>query len=122
MQKYYYLPEAHTDFIFSIYAEETGLVGSLLLVGLFIILLILAKRVAMRCQDLFGHLLAVGITFLFGVQVFINIGVVTALLPTKGTTLPFVSFGGTSLVVNMAAIGILISIEKFVRKTDRELE
>jgi cell division protein FtsW len=116
VQKYYYLPEAHTDFIFSIYAEETGLIGSVLLILLFGFLVVTAMRIAMYSRDLFSHLLASGLSFLFGLQVFVNIGVVTAILPTKGTTLPFISFGGTSLVVHMMAIGILISLEKYNRK------
>ncbi len=116
VQKYYYLPEAHTDFIFSIYAEETGFLGGLFLIGLFAYLLLIATKIALRAQDSFLHFLACGLTFLIGIQVFINVGVVTALLPTKGTTLPFVSFGGTSLVMHLMAIGLLISIEKSNRQ------
>lgn len=116
VQKYYYLPEAHTDFIFAIYAEETGFVGALFLLLVFVYLITLSTRVALRSTDPFCRYLASGITFLMGIQIFINIGVVTALLPTKGTTLPFVSFGGTSLVVHLMAIGLLISVEKNHRR------
>ncbi|HDR06122.1 MAG TPA: putative lipid II flippase FtsW, partial [Candidatus Coatesbacteria bacterium] len=96
-QKLFYLPEAHTDFIFSILAEELGLIGSLTVVVLFGLLIALGIRTAMKCTDPFGRLLATGITSLFGLQAIVNIGVVTALFPTTGLPLPFVSYGGTSL-------------------------
>ncbi|MCX7022606.1 MAG: putative lipid II flippase FtsW [bacterium] len=111
-QKLFYLPEAHTDFIFSILAEELGLFGSLLVVSLFGLLVALGIRTAMRCSDPFGKLLATGITALFGVQAIVNIGVVTALLPTAGLPLPFVSYGGTSLIVSLAAMGVLAGVAR----------
>jgi cell division protein FtsW len=111
-QKLFYLPEAHTDFIFSILAEELGLFGSLLVVVLFGLLIALGIRTALRCSDPFGRLLAAGITSLFGLQAILNIGVVTALLPTTGLPLPFVSYGGTSLIVSLAAVGILASVAR----------
>jgi len=111
-QKLFYLPEAHTDFIFSILAEELGLFGSLLVVSLFGLLVALGIRTAMRCSDPFGRLLATGITALFGVQAIVNIGVVTALLPTAGLPLPFVSYGGTSLIVSLAAMGMLAGVAR----------
>jgi cell division protein FtsW len=116
IQKYYYLPEAHTDFIFSIYAEETGLIGCIFLISLFVFLLFLCARITLRAKDYFGYLLGFGLTFLIAIQCIINIGVVTSILPTKGTPLPFISFGGSSLVVNMVAVGILISIERCSRE------
>ena len=115
IQKYYYLPEAHTDFIFSIHAEETGFLGSSILICLFIILLIISMKITARAVDRLGYLLGMGLTLLIGVQFVINLGVVSSILPTKGTPLPFISFGGSSLVVNMIAVGMLISIEKYSR-------
>ncbi len=111
-QKLFYLPEAHTDFIFSILVEEMGLLGSLMVVVLFAGLIIIGLRIAKNCSDAFGRLLAVGITAWLGVQVIFNLGVVTALLPTTGLPLPFISYGGTSLVISLAAVGILGNIAR----------
>ncbi len=116
IQKYYYLPEAHTDFIFSIFAEETGFLGSFLLIALFTFLILMCIRICLKTVDRYSYILAIGLTMLIGIQIFINIGVVTSILPTKGTPLPFISFGGSSLVVNLIAIGILITIEKESRE------
>jgi len=110
MQKQHYLPEPHTDFIFSIIGEELGLVGVLFILGLYLIILIKGTQIAKNCKSLFGSITAAGLTIYIGVQVFINTGVALGLLPTKGLTLPFISYGGTSLVVNMAAMGILMNI------------
>ncbi|MFE8072770.1 putative lipid II flippase FtsW [Marinobacteraceae bacterium S3BR75-40.1] len=114
IQKLFYLPEAHTDFIFAIIAEEFGLVGSLGLLGLFSLLVYSGLRIA-RASELaerpFAASFAYGITLLIGLQAFINIGVATGLLPTKGLTLPLVSYGGSSLVVSCLCIGILARIE-----------
>ncbi|MCP4022721.1 MAG: putative lipid II flippase FtsW [Desulfobacteraceae bacterium] len=110
MQKQHYLPEPHTDFIFSIIGEELGLVGVLFILILYLILLIKGTQIAKNCKNLFGTIMASGLTIYIGVQVFINAGVALGLLPTKGLTLPFISYGGTSLVINMTAMGILMNI------------
>lgn len=111
-QKLFYLPEPHTDFIFAVTAEEIGLLGSLLLVLLFAVFLWRGIRSAIRTQDLFGRFLAVGITSMVVVQAFINISVVLGLMPTKGIPLPFVSYGGSSLFVTLACVGVLLNISK----------
>ena len=109
-QKWLYVPNAHTDFIYSIIGEELGLVGALLVLALFGTLVYAGIRIAVRAPDTFGRLLAAGITGWFGLQAVINLGAVTGLLPITGVPLPFVSFGGSSLVVSLAAVGILVSI------------
>lgn len=109
-QKMFYLPEAHTDFIFPIVGEELGLVGTLTVVVLFMALLVCGIIVAMKAPDLYGQYLGLGITMLIALQALINIGVVTAWLPTKGLALPFISYGGSNLMMNLIAVGILLSI------------
>ena len=109
-QKWSYVPNAHTDFIFSIIGEELGLLGALAVLGLFGMLLFAGIRIAVRAPDAFGRLLAAGITGWFGVQAVVNLGAVSGLLPITGVPLPFVSFGGSSLVVSLTAVGILVSI------------
>jgi len=109
-QKLLYLPEGHTDFVLALVGEELGLVGTLGLLGLFVILVLKGFRVAALAPDVFGRFLALGITMLLAVQAMINAGVVSGLLPTKGLTLPLVSYGGSSLLTTMLAIGILLSI------------
>jgi cell division protein FtsW len=109
-QKLFYLPEPHTDFVFSVVGEELGLVGVCLVVGLYVMLLWRGIVVAMKAQDLFATYLAVGLIAALGLQVCINVGVTMGLLPTKGLTLPFVSYGGTSIVMNAVAVGILMNI------------
>jgi cell division protein FtsW len=111
-QKLFYLPEPHTDFIFAVTAEELGLVGSLVMVLLFAIFLWRGIRTALRTQDMFGRLLAVGITSMIVVQAFINMSVVLGLLPTKGIPLPFVSYGGSSLFFALVSVGVLLNISK----------
>jgi cell division protein FtsW len=111
-QKLFYLPEPHTDFIFAVTAEELGLLGSLVLLLLFGIFLWRGVRTALRTQDMFGRLLAVGITSMVVVQAFINISVVLGIMPTKGIPLPFVSYGGSSLFVTLACVGVLLNITK----------
>ncbi|HEY1400250.1 MAG TPA: putative lipid II flippase FtsW [Terriglobales bacterium] len=111
-QKLFYLPEPHTDFIFAVTAEELGLLGALTVIVLFAIFLWRGTRVALRTQDNFGRFLAVGITSMIVLQAFINISVVLGLMPTKGIPLPFVSYGGSSLFVTLACVGVLLNITK----------
>jgi len=109
-QKLFYLPEPHTDFIFAVIGEELGFWGVLFILGLYGLVLWRGTSIAFRCHDEFGMLMAIGITTAVGLQVSINMGVALGLLPTKGLTLPFLSYGGTSLLLNMASIGILMNI------------
>ncbi len=109
-QKLFYLPEPHTDFIFSIIGEEFGLFGVLIIIGLYGLILFKGIQIARHTPDTFGSLMAFGLTSAMGIQVCINMGVALGLLPTKGLTLPFLSYGGTSLLLNMASIGILMNI------------
>jgi cell division protein FtsW len=109
-QKMFYLPEAHTDFIFPIVGEELGLVGTLGILLAFALLIVCAVIISLRASDLYGQYLGLGIALLIAMQALINIGVVTAWLPTKGLPLPFISFGGSNLVLNMAAVGVLLNI------------
>jgi cell division protein FtsW len=111
-QKLFYLPEPHTDFIFAVTAEELGLLGSLVVLLLFGIFLWRGVRTALRTQDMFGRLLAVGITSMVVVQAFINMSVVLGIMPTKGIPLPFISYGGSSLFVTLACVGVLLNITK----------
>jgi len=110
MQKNQYLPEAHTDFIFAIGAEEWGLVFSLILLALFITFFVCGVLIALNAPDRLGRLIAYGMTFLVFFQALFNIGVVTGCLPTKGIALPFVSYGGTNLVTAMVAVGVLFNV------------
>jgi len=109
-QKLFYLPEPHTDFIFSVIGEELGLVGVLIILGLYSVILWKGISIARNSPDAFGSFVAVGLTTAMGLQIFINMGVALGLLPTKGLTLPFLSYGGTSLLMNMASIGVLMNI------------
>jgi cell division protein FtsW len=109
-QKWLYVPNAHTDFIFAILGEEMGLLGSMVVLGMFAFLAYLGVRIAQRAPDRFGMLVAAGITIWISVQALINMGAVTATMPITGVTLPLVSFGGSSLVVTLAAMGILTNI------------
>jgi cell division protein FtsW len=109
-QKLFYLPEPHTDFIFSIIGEEFGLMGVMICIVLYAMILLKGLQIARNARDTFGSLLAVGLTTALGLQICINMAVTLGLLPTKGLTLPFLSYGGTSLLLNMASIGILMNI------------
>jgi cell division protein FtsW len=109
-QKLFYLPEPHTDFIFSVIGEELGLLGVLTIMGLYAIIMWRGVVIAGNARDPFGSLVAVGITAALGLQACVNMGVTLGLLPAKGLTLPFLSYGGTSLLMNMASIGILMNI------------
>lgn len=111
-QKLFYLPEPHTDFIFAVTSEELGLVGALFVVSLFAIFLWRGMRVSWRTNDLFGRYLAVGITSMVVLQAFINMSVVLGMMPTKGIPLPLVSYGGSSLFVTLACVGVLLNITK----------
>jgi cell division protein FtsW len=113
--KWGFLPEAHTDFIFAVLAEELGLVGAAVVCLLFLAIGVTGVLVALRCQDRFGSLLAGGITGWIVVQAVINVGGVTGLLPLTGLTLPFLSFGGSSLLVTMAAAGLLLNVARQLR-------
>ncbi|MCZ7661688.1 MAG: putative lipid II flippase FtsW [Thermoleophilia bacterium] len=113
VQKFSYLPEAHTDMIFAVLGEELGLLGVGLVVGLFALLTISALHVARRCADPFGRLLAAGCAFLIGGQAILNVGGVTAALPLTGVPLPFISFGRNSLLVSLLALGITLSVARF---------
>ncbi len=109
-QKLFYLPAADTDFIFAIWGEDTGLVGTLVMVGLFVTFLAVALRIALHAPDLFGTLLAGGIASVIALQAALNMAVTTGLVPTKGLPLPFVSYGGSSLLISLALVGVLRNI------------
>ena len=109
-QKLFFLPAPHTDFIFSIIGEEMGMVGAMGVVLLFFILTLRGMRIGYSMGDRFGSYLALGLTLMISVQAVINMGVVLGLLPTKGLTLPFISYGGTSLIANLAGMGILLHL------------
>jgi cell division protein FtsW len=111
-QKLFFLPEAHNDFIYSLVGEETGLIGALLVLGIFLYLFIKLFRVAMEADDSFGYYLALGLTTMIVSQALINFSVTIGLMPTKGLPLPFISYGGSSLLVNLAAVGILTNIAR----------
>jgi len=115
-QKLFYLPEPHTDFIFAVIGEELGFWGVIFILGLYAMILWRGIRIACNCEDHFGMLLAMGITFALALQISINLGVCLGLLPTKGLTLPFLSYGGTSLLINMAAVGVLMNVGAYHAK------
>lgn len=122
IQKLSYLPECHTDFIFAIIAEELGWVGCVLIIGLFFTLIHRGFMIASRCPDMFGKLLAVGITFSIGFQAFLNISVASSFFPTTGVPLPFISYGGSSLIVSLCMVGVLLNISKKRIKKIRNIE
>ncbi|MBV8644337.1 MAG: putative lipid II flippase FtsW [Candidatus Eremiobacteraeota bacterium] len=109
-QKYFYLPEAHTDFIFAVLGEELGMLGALVVLALFVTFAIRAINLALKVPNRFGMLLAMGCTFLIVIQAFINIGVVTSSWPVTGVPLPFISFGGTSLIVSLIAVALIANV------------
>lgn len=111
-QKLAWLPEAHTDFIFAVIGEELGFLGCLLVIGLFWTFIHRGFIIASRCPDMYGKLLAVGITFSIGFQAFLNMSVASSFLPATGVPLPFISYGGSSLMVSMWMVGILLNISK----------
>jgi cell division protein FtsW len=111
-QKLFYLPESHTDFIFAVLGEELGFVGCLVVLGLFVTFVWRGLRVGLHAPDAFGSYLALGITLLVATQTLVNLGVVTGLLPTKGLPLPFISFGGSALLMTMVSTGVLLNISQ----------
>ncbi len=111
-QKYFYLPNAHTDFIFAIIGEELGFLGTILVVAIFTALVLTGIKISMRAPDNLGRLLAAGIVTALGLQAFINMGAVTGILPITGVTLPFLSSGGSSLVICLCFVGILLNVSK----------
>ncbi|HJV32344.1 MAG TPA: stage V sporulation protein E [Bacillales bacterium] len=114
-QKFFYLPEPQTDFIFAILSEELGFIGGTFIILLFALLLWRGIRIALGAPDLYGSLLAIGIIAMVAIQVMINIGVVTGLMPVTGITLPFLSYGGSSLTLMLVAIGVLLNISRYSR-------
>lgn len=116
-QKYLYLPEEHNDFIFAIVCEELGLIGATIIMLLFAALILRGYWIALHARDRFGSLLVVGVTTLIAMQTFLNIGVVTGLLPTTGISLPFFSYGGTALSIQLAEMGIVLSVSRQMKPT-----
>ena len=114
--KLFYLPDAHTDFILSIFSEELGFLGFLLVMALFTTLVIRGLRLSLKAPDIFGSYLALGLTLVIGLPAAINMGVVSGILPTKGLSLPFLSYGGSSLIASMLAVGILLNISSQLKR------
>jgi cell division protein FtsW len=112
VQKLFFLPEPHTDFIYAVISEELGLVGATLVLACFCVIAWRGLRVAVRAPDGFGSFLALGLTTMIAVQAFVNISVVLSLLPTKGIPLPFVSSGGSSLLINLVGMGVLLNVSQ----------
>ncbi len=111
-QKYLWLPEAQNDFIFSILGEELGFLGAAIVLGLFFCFIFKGYKIAMTCRDFYGSLIAAGLTSIFTIQIIVNIAVVTCTMPVTGMPLPFFSYGGTSLFINLCSMGILLNISK----------
>jgi len=118
VQKLFYLPEPHTDFIYSVISEELGLVGATAVLACFCVITWRGLRVALRAPDSFGAFLALGLTTMVAVQALVNISVVLGLMPTKGIPLPFVSAGGSSLLINLVGMGILLNVSQHVTSTE----
>ncbi len=121
IQKMGYLPEDNTDFIFSVICEELGCIGAFMVIGLFVVFTITGWRIAMRTNNLFGKMMAFGITATIGLQAAINVAVVTVSMPTKGIALPFISSGGTGWIMTAIAVGLLMSVERINRLEARQL-
>ncbi len=115
-QKLFYLPEAHTDFIFSVLGEELGFAGVLVVTAMFLLLILRGLRTALGAPDDFGRYLAFGLTLLLGLEAFVNIAMAMGMLPTKGLALPFLSYGGTSLLTTLLAVGILLNVSRQVQE------
>jgi cell division protein FtsW len=114
VQKLFYLPEPHTDFIFAVISEELGLIGATLVLACFLVITWRGLRVALRAPDRFGSFLAIGLTTMVAMQAFVNMSVVLGLMPTKGIPLPFVSNGGSSLLINLVGMGVLLNVSQHV--------
>ena len=114
-QKYFYIPEPQNDFIFAIIGEELGLIGCVIVIMLFILLVYRCVRISLKCEDIFGCMLVIGICSLIGIQAALNIAVATSSMPCTGVALPFISYGGTSLTMLMGEIGIVLNISKHVK-------
>jgi cell division protein FtsW len=112
VQKLFYLPEPHTDFIYAVIAEETGMIGAVVILACFAVIAWRGMRTSMRAPDSFGSFLAIGITMMLVLQAFVNISVVLGMLPTKGIPLPLVSAGGSSLLINLVGVGVLLNISQ----------
>ena len=115
-QKYLYIPEAHNDFIFAIIAEELGFIGCTIVLTLFAILIVRGIVIAIRAKDTFGSLVAIGITALIAIQVILNIAVVTNTVPNTGISLPFFSYGGSSILILLSAMGVVLNISRSAKK------
>ncbi len=114
--KWGYVPLAYSDFIFSVIAEEMGILGTVIVIGGFLLLVLLGIQVALTSSDMYGAFLAGGIASWFGIQAIVNIGGVTGTLPMTGLTLPFLSYGGSSMIASMAAVGLLLNVARFARR------
>ena len=111
-QKYLYIPEPQNDFVFAVVCEELGFIGALIVIILFALFIWRGVYIALHARDRFGTMLALGITFQFGVQAILNICVVTNTIPNTGISLPFFSFGGTALIMLLAEMGVLLSVSR----------
>ncbi|RWZ60734.1 putative lipid II flippase FtsW [Halobacillus fulvus] len=120
VQKLGYLPEPHTDFIMAVIAEELGFVGVAITVGLLALIVLRGLYISSRCRDAFGALMAIGISSMIGIQAFINLGAMSGILPITGVTLPFVSYGGSSIIILMVAVGMLNNIARKVKIKEQE--
>ncbi|SDL78097.1 putative lipid II flippase FtsW [Sediminibacillus halophilus] len=121
IQKLGYLPEPHTDFIMAVIAEELGFLGVIVVLGMLAAIVLRGLYIANQCRDSFGSLLAIGISSMIGIQAFINLGAISGLLPITGVTLPFVSYGGSSLLILLISTGILNNIAKSVRANEQRM-
>lgn len=120
VQKLFYIPEPHTDFIYAVIAEELGLIGATVILACFVIIAIRGLRTSMSAPDRFGSLLAIGLTAMIAAQAFVNLSVVLGLVPTKGIPLPFVSNGGSSMLVSLLAMGILLNVSQYASAVDAD--
>ncbi|KYQ01367.1 Cell division protein FtsW [Bacillus cereus] len=120
IQKYGYLPEPQTDFIMAIISEELGFIGVAIILICLLLIIIRSFRVAQKCKDPFGSLIAIGIASLIGIQTFVNVGGMSGLIPLTGVPLPFISYGGSSLLANLISMGILLNIASHVKRQEKQ--